>query len=120
MNKIKLMGYGGARMVFLDGQLITPDQSMALVKHTHEGFNWGYSGEQPAQLALAILLQVLSTEGALKHYRTFEKMLISQLPQKDFHVEVSFDKNLENLGVKELPTAGMYEKIPAYGGRRIL
>jgi hypothetical protein len=39
-----------------DAQEVTPQWSQQVWNHSPDGFNWGYGGSGPAQLALAILL----------------------------------------------------------------
>lgn len=42
-----------------DGDRLDPAPSQAVWNHSPTGFEWGYGGSGPAQLALAILLDVL-------------------------------------------------------------
>lgn len=41
---------------------LTPEASLRVVNHSPTGFEFGYGGSGPAQLALAILLDILNTE----------------------------------------------------------
>lgn len=57
-----------------NGVLIAPDRSLKLRNHSPTGFEYGYGGSGPAQLALAILLNALpSEEAALDHYQEFKR-----------------------------------------------
>ncbi|QKY22195.1 hypothetical protein B4589_017505 (plasmid) [Halolamina sp. CBA1230] len=59
---------------------LTPERSLALVNHSSSGFEWGYSGSGPAQLALALLLDYTGDEAfALDHYQAFKSEVVSQL-----------------------------------------
>jgi len=59
---------------------LTPDRSLALVNHSPSGFEWGYGGSGPAQLALALLLDYTGDEAfALDHYQEFKTEVVSQL-----------------------------------------
>jgi hypothetical protein len=59
---------------------LTPDRSLALVNHSPSGFEWGYGGSGPAQLALALLLDYTDDEAfALDHYQEFKTEVVSQL-----------------------------------------
>ena len=59
---------------------LTPERSLALVKHSPSGFEWGYGGSGPAQLALALLLDYTGAEAfALDHYQAFKNKVVSQL-----------------------------------------
>lgn len=47
--------------------------SLAVANHSPTGFEWGYGGSGPAQLALALLLDVLGDEErARAHYQAFK------------------------------------------------
>jgi hypothetical protein len=50
-----------------------------LRNHSPVGFNWGYGGSGPAQLALALLADVATDEVALRHYQRFKRQVISTL-----------------------------------------
>lgn len=39
---------------------LKPEASQKIINHSPDGFQWGYSGSGPSQLALAILLKVFS------------------------------------------------------------
>lgn len=52
-----------------------------LAKHSPTGFEWGYGGSGPAQLALAILADVLGDdEKAARYHQWFKFMVIAKLP----------------------------------------
>jgi hypothetical protein len=44
------------------------------------GFEWGYHGSGPSQLALAILGEVTSKNRALQEYYEFKVQVVGQLP----------------------------------------
>lgn len=49
------------------------EPSLKLMNHSPTGFNWGYGGSGPAQLALAILYDWSGDSRlALKHYQAFK------------------------------------------------
>jgi hypothetical protein len=87
--KHKLKGIAETREVWLDGKLLSPERSLGIRKHSPDGFNWGYGGSGPAQLALAVVLEVNNTyEG----YQDFKFNTIARLTiDKDFEIE--FDLN---------------------------
>jgi hypothetical protein len=59
---------------------LTPDRSLELMNHSPSGFEWGYGGSGPAQLALAVLLDYTGDEAfALDHYQEFKTEVVSQL-----------------------------------------
>lgn len=61
------------------------DPRLDLRRHSPNGFNWGYSGSGPAQLALAICADYyqrrgLIAEEALRVYQRFKRQEIATLP----------------------------------------
>jgi len=63
-----------------DQEQLTPERSLDLANHSLSGFEWGYSGSGPAQLALALLLDYTGDEAfALDHYQEFKTEVVSQL-----------------------------------------
>lgn len=77
-----LKGNAETRMVWLDGVLLDPGPSQKIRNHSPDGFNWGYDGSGPAQLALAILLKL---NADTDDYQEFKIRIIARLPQgKDF------------------------------------
>lgn len=58
-----------------------PQKSQETVYHGPYGFDWGYGGSGPAQLALAILLDVTDdTEFSKRTYQRFKCEIIAHLP----------------------------------------
>jgi hypothetical protein len=58
---------------------ITPDFSLTIRNHSPTGFNWGYGGSGPTQLALALLLEVShSRDLAEKHYHDFKNTFVAR------------------------------------------
>ena len=59
---------------------LTPNRSLDLVRHSPAGFDWGYTGSGPAQLACALLLNYTDNETvAQQHYIQFRNDVVSQL-----------------------------------------
>lgn len=61
---------------------LTPDESLKFRRHSPDGFEFGYAGSGPAQLALAILLDFceancLDEAWALDHYQAFKEKFIA-------------------------------------------
>lgn len=51
-----------------------------LRNHSPNGFQWGYGGSGPAQLALALLADALNDDArALRHYQTFKAARIASI-----------------------------------------
>jgi hypothetical protein len=87
-NIIILKGEFSSRRVWLDGKLLSPRKSQEVYNHSPDGFNWGYGGSGPAQLALAILLEFTDKDTALTNYQNFKWNVIACLPQADFERQI--------------------------------
>lgn len=61
-----------AAVVTLDRVPLDIKPSLKIRPHSPTGFNWGYGGSGPAQLALAILLKVVGRDLAEKWYQHFK------------------------------------------------
>lgn len=78
------------KTVFLNGRQLTPEKSQAIINHSPDGFNWGYGGSGPAQLALAVLLELHNEEFAVYNYMEFKNDIISNLGNTDFDVCITY------------------------------
>lgn len=86
MNRLR--GDFATRTVHLDGRLIDPTPSQKIWNHSPDGFNWGYGGSGPAQLALGILLAVgVEPDRAVALHQQLKWDLIAELPQDSFFIE---------------------------------
>lgn len=64
---------GSEVLVMADKQKVLPGRSLAIRNHSPAGFNWGYAGSGPAQLALALLLSAgLPDDIAIHFYQDFK------------------------------------------------
>ena len=86
--KIELKGKFDTREVWLNGKKLSPEQSWQYRNHSPTGFCWGYSGSGPAQLALAICLEIFHPQVAEAVYQMFKRCYIAPLPQGDFYKEI--------------------------------
>lgn len=78
-----------SRRVWVDGHELLPEDSQKLRRHSPDGFNWGYGGSGPAQLALDLLSRLIGKkEFALSYYQEFKWRVIAKLPQGDFQLTV--------------------------------
>jgi len=75
------------RNVKLDRKVLLPERSQKVKNHSPDGFNWGYYGSGPSQLALAVVLECTDKPDG---YQEFKNKVISTLP-KDQPFEVEFD-----------------------------
>ena len=68
----------GSASVTVNGRPLNPRYDLS--NHSPDGFEWGYSGSGPAQLALAILADHLENDGlAQAHYQEFKSVIIAGL-----------------------------------------
>jgi Family of unknown function (DUF6166) len=75
--------HGAAVVVEEDGECRGLDPRFDLRSHSPTGFEWGYSGSGPAQLALALAADVLGDdERAQDLYQRFKFKVIGGLPQE--------------------------------------
>jgi hypothetical protein len=71
----------GCRVVIdEDGQTRRLPMRLDLRRHSPTGFEWGYPGSGPAQLALALLADHFGDAIALEIYQEFKRTLVSRLP----------------------------------------
>ena len=85
---MKITGNFETREVLVNGKLLDPGPSLKIWNHSPDGFNWGYEGSGPAQLALAILLLVTDKEIAVRCHQEFKRQVIARLPQADFEIRI--------------------------------
>jgi len=63
-----------------DHRRLSPERSLDVVTHSPTGFEWGYTGSGPAQLACGLLLDYYDdAQIAQEHYIAFRNRVISQL-----------------------------------------
>lgn len=106
---MKIKGVFKSGQVWIDGKELFPEKSLQVRNHSPSGFNWGYAGSGPAQLALAILLEVIPREYAERLYQDFKFEFVARLPQGDFEREI----NLE-AWISEKAPEGIPEGLPLY------
>lgn len=82
---MKLKGDFKTKEVRLNDHPLDLELSFAIKQHSPDGFNWGYGGSGPAQLALAIIAYYTKNlELILRLYQIFKWEVIAGLPQGDF------------------------------------
>jgi uncharacterized protein DUF6166 len=57
-----------------------------LWNHSPSGFEWGYGGSGPAQLALAILADAIGDEEAVQHHQRYKFAVIGNLPHDEWTI----------------------------------
>ena len=89
------------RVVKVNHRVLSAARSQRVWNHSPDGFNWGYSGSGPAQLALALLLRAgCSHELAVRLHQQFKHDVIAPLPQRDFRIEVDVAQWIAKQGVR--------------------
>lgn len=71
----------GKANVKIDGEFLSLQESLNLRNHSSTGFEWGYQGSGPAQLALAILLKECDVNFASDNYQIYKRDVIAKLPR---------------------------------------
>ena len=69
---------GHAVDVTVDGEPLNP--RLDLWNHSPTGFEWGYPGSGPAQLALALLADCLDDQEAMQWHQDYKSAVIAGLP----------------------------------------
>ena len=98
---ITLKGDWESRRVWLDGKELDPGPSQKVWNKSPDGFNWGYGGSGPAQLALAILLELTDEQMAVRKFQFFKAYYIATLPQDSFEKEITFNLPLLGLEIRK-------------------
>jgi hypothetical protein len=75
-----------------------------LWNHSPTGFEWGYSGSGPAQLALAILADHIGDdEAALEAYQFFKFNVLASLPESGWTLSSEdIDAGLEKIRTEDI------------------
>lgn len=73
----------GAR-VSVNGRALDP--RLHIRNHSPDGFNWGYGGSGPAQLALAMLAEVAGDQVAERWYQEFKFAKLCNLAESTWRI----------------------------------
>ena len=92
--------------IYLNTHELFPGESQKFRNHSPDGFDWGYGGSGPSQLALAVMLEYIKDPAvALKLYQQFKTDAISVLPHGDFDCQWDlsrwFEKNINPAWLEE-------------------
>jgi hypothetical protein len=97
---------GYAALVTVNGRPLNP--RLDLWNHSPTGFEWGYGGSGPAQLALALLADHLGDdhEAVLLH-QDFKFAVVARLPKRGWTLTSrEIDQAIENLREQKAVTGG--------------
>ena len=86
--------HGGECVVSLDGKLLNLNESLRYCSKSPTGFNWGYGGSGPTQLAFEVCRQLYGLQTAREVYQAFKWTFISGI--KDDEFDVTLDLTLFN------------------------
>jgi len=88
---------GHVAQVTVDGRPLNP--RLDLWNHSPSGFEWGYSGSGPAQLALALLADHLDNDQeAVDLHQEFKRAIVADLPGRGWALtSQQIQKTLEAL-----------------------
>jgi len=85
----EIHGNAATRHVFVGTDRLDHAESLKHVNHSPDGFNWGYGGSGPAQLAFALLLKFFGPTAAKQLYQQFKVDYVSTWRQdEDFHINL--------------------------------
>ena len=93
-------------IVTVDGEPL--EDRLDLRNHSPTGFEWGFSGSGPAQLALAILADHCDgNEEALDLYQRFKWAVVAQLPRIGWSLNTrQIDEAIDRIRAEESPNGG--------------
>ena len=98
---------GYAVIVTVNGRPLNP--RLDLYNHSPTGFEWGYCGSGPAQLALAILADYLQDDRkALDIYQRFKWAVVTELPRKRWTLtSLDIERALQAVRDQDFVTGGV-------------
>ena len=82
-----LQDYDNDRQYYLNGSRLFLEDSLRVRNHSPSGFFHGYGGSGPAQLALAICLQIYPQPVAEAVYQRFKGTYVATIPMEDEQFE---------------------------------
>lgn len=95
---IRIQANAKTREVHINGEWLNPIFSQKLRNHSPDGFNWGYGGSGPSQLALAILFKYLPAITAQSYYQDFNFAVIGGLKGgEDINQEIKLREVLRKI-----------------------
>ena len=96
----------GGVLVTANGVPLDPRHD--LHNHSPDGFEWGYGGSGPAQLALAVLADHLGNcRQALALYQDFKWAVVSKLPESGWTLSArDIDQSLQAIRSQNVEAGG--------------
>ena len=82
-------GPAGCEVLVVDGG--EPQPLHHVLRHSPDGFEWGYHGSGPADLALSLLGDASGDEDlAERYYQAFKREIVSELPGEWWTLEAAY------------------------------
>lgn len=79
---------GGACLVMIDDTVLPmPELARSEARHSPDGYQWGYGGSGPAELARAILVALYPGDAVVRHpvcYQAFKSDVIARIREDGF------------------------------------
>lgn len=70
----------GAVEILVDGHPLDIEVSLAIIRHSPTGFEWGYGGSGPAQSALAVLFDYTGDRDySERHHQAFKEEFLAKV-----------------------------------------
>ena len=91
----------GGTTVMVDGEPLAARTDLR--NFQADGFEWGYEGSGPSQLAFAILVDHMGAEGAFEHYRRFVRDVVAELAENEWQLTTDDVANRLREDIVEVP-----------------
>jgi hypothetical protein len=96
--------------VMVDGQALDP--RLDLRNFHASGFEWGYEGSGPSQLALAILADHADASTALGNYRNFVQVIIAEIEEDSWRLtSEDIDQRVEETTIVPMDLKTLMRKV---------
>ncbi|HHY79747.1 DUF6166 domain-containing protein [Thermoanaerobacter sp. RKWS2] len=79
-------GYDGIEVTVFDTDTNEETPLNHIIKHSPTGFEWGYGGSGPADLALSILTDAAGYKTAQNFYQNFKWEFVANFPYKEWQL----------------------------------
>ncbi|WKN46492.1 DUF6166 domain-containing protein [Tunicatimonas pelagia] len=89
-----LQDWNNERFYYLNHRRLSLEKSLQVLDKSPSGFAHGYGGSGPAQLALAICLELYGKDMAIQLFQTFKQQFIAPLPEGEFTTTFSVPAKL--------------------------
>ena len=104
-----IRGPDGAAVVTVDGEPLDPRHDL---RNLALGFEWGYVGSGPNQLALALLARHRDDREALRSYKDFAEAVVSELGENEWSLDSDdMDRGIENMAPVPMDLKQLLDKV---------